>query len=73
MASHDTAKGGGEAELRALRDELRALRAEQQEMAQAINQLVATFRMIATHLGIAAEPYGRGEARKSGNEPPGFA
>jgi prefoldin subunit 5 len=53
-----------EAELRMLRQELQELRAEQKEMAQAINQLVQTFRALATHLGITAEPY----ARKGGTE-----
>jgi uncharacterized coiled-coil DUF342 family protein len=53
-----------EAELRMLRQELQELRAEQKEMAQAINQLVQTFRALATHLGIASEPY----ARKTGTE-----
>jgi hypothetical protein len=48
-----------EAELRMLRQELQELRAEQKEMATAINQLVTTFRALATHLGIASEPYSR--------------
>ncbi|MGD0588285.1 MAG: hypothetical protein ABSA63_05770 [Thermoplasmata archaeon] len=48
-----------EVELRNLRDELLQLRAEQKEMAQSIHQLVQTFRTLATHLGIAAEPYVR--------------
>jgi chromosome segregation ATPase len=62
-----------EAELRALREELRELRAEQREMAQAINQLVTTFRSLATHLGIAAEPYVRKGDRGSQRDLPGFA
>ena len=62
-----------EAELRALREELRELRAEQREMAQAINQLVTTFRSLATHLGIAAEPYGRKGERSAQRDLPGFA
>lgn len=63
-----------EAELRSLREELHELRAEQREMAKAINQLVTTFRTIAAHLGIAAEPYSRRET-KSGDDRdlPGFA
>jgi uncharacterized coiled-coil DUF342 family protein len=62
-----TAGSGGdhwEAELRMLRQEIQELRAEQREMAAAINQLVTTFRALATHLGIASEPY----ARKGGGE-----
>lgn len=63
-----------EAELRALREELQRLRAEQQEMAKAIDQLVTTFRTLATHLGIAAEPYvGKGGKRESDRDLPGFA
>jgi uncharacterized coiled-coil DUF342 family protein len=60
-----------EAELRVLRQEIQELRAEQKEMAAAINQLVTTFRSLATHLGIASEPYGR----KGGHDRdlPGFA
>jgi len=69
----DSREAHWEAELRALREELRELRAEQQEMAQSINQLVTTFRSLATHLGIAAEPYQKkgGDSRK--NDLPGFA
>lgn len=60
-----------EAELRMLRKEIEELRAEQKEMASAINQLVTTFRALAAHLGIAGEPYAR-----KGNpdrDLPGFA
>jgi hypothetical protein len=60
-----------EAELRALREELKELRNEQREMAKAIGDLVTTFRMLATHLGIAAEPYNRKRAEES-RELPGF-
>jgi hypothetical protein len=62
-----------EAELRALREELAHLRAEQREMAQAINQLVTTFRSLATHLGIAAEPYVKKGGRPAERDVPGFA
>lgn len=63
-----------EAELRSLREELRQLRAEQKELEKAIQQLVQTFRALATHLGIAVEPYGRkGSDRPSERGPPGFA
>jgi hypothetical protein len=46
-----------EAELRALREELTLLRSEQLQLARSIDQLTATFRALAIHLGIAAEPY----------------
>lgn len=62
-----------EAELRMLREELRELRAEQREMAKAIDQLVTTFRTLATHLGIAAEPYTRREKSSGSRDLPGFA
>lgn len=62
-----------EAELRALREELRELKSEQHEMAVAINQLVTTFRTLATHLGIAAEPYVRKDAPTGNRDLPGFA
>jgi len=54
-----------------LRQEIQELRAEQKEMAVAINQLVTTFRALAAHLGIASEPY----TRKGGpdRDLPGFA
>jgi hypothetical protein len=61
-----------EVELRALKEELRELRMEQREMAKAIDQLVTTFRMLATHLGIAAEPYARKGSASSGHDLPGF-
>lgn len=66
-------EGRWEAELRALREELKELRAEQREMAKAIDQLVTTFRSLATHLGIAAEPYVRKEPNRRENDLPGFA
>lgn len=58
------------AELRQLREELDALRREQKEMATAIRQLVTTFQSLATHMGIAAEPYSRKGARSSGSDDP---
>jgi len=61
-----------EAELRALRQELAELRSEQQELARAVNQLTTTFRTLATHLGIAAEPYERKGRRESSSNLPGF-
>jgi len=63
-----------EVELRQLREELQQLRAEQKEMAQSIHQLVQTFRTLAAHLGIAAEPYVRKDADPSADRDlPGFA
>ncbi len=61
-----------QAELRALREDLKELRDEQREMANSINQLVTTFRTLATHLGIAAEPYTRREKTDSARDLPGF-
>ncbi len=59
-------------ELRALREELSELRAEQREMAKAIGELATTFRNLATHLGIAAEPYGRKSTQRDARDLPGF-
>ena len=61
-----------EIELRLLREELQQLRNEQREMAKAIEQLVTTFRMLATHLGIASEPYAAREKPSSREDLPGF-
>ncbi len=58
------------AELQALRTEVAELRNEQHEMARSVEQLVQTFRSLAVHLGIAAEPYKKPE--KSEREIPGF-
>ncbi len=62
-----------EAEVRTLREELQKMRAEQREMAAAIQELVTTFRTLAAHLGIASEPYGRKADRPPGSDIPGFA
>lgn len=62
-----------ELELKALRVELGALRQEQKEMAAAIDQLLTTFRGLATHLGISTEPYGRRGSGGSNRDLPGFA
>ncbi len=62
-----------ELELRALRAEIAQLRQEQKEMAAAVEQLLTTFRGLATHLGISTEPYGRRGAGTSGRDLPGFA
>ena len=62
------------AELRTLREELEGLRKEQKQLAIAIQQLVTTFQSLATHLGIAAEPYGRKGGRgRSDDSLRGFA
>jgi hypothetical protein len=61
-------------EVQQLRQELAELRAEQQQMARSIAELVTTFRALALQLGIASEPYrGRSAERPSSSEPPGFA
>ena len=63
-----------EAEVRSLRRELAELRAEQREMAQAVEQLTQTFRTLATHLGIAGEPYRKKpSATGERSDIPGFA
>jgi hypothetical protein len=62
-----------ETELIALREELGKLRAEQQQMAVAIQELVTTFRTLATHLGIASEPYARKGNASAQRDLPGFA
>ena len=62
-----------EVELMALREELGQLRAEQRQIASAIQELVTTFRTLATHLGIAAEPYVRKEKSTENRDLPGFA
>lgn len=57
------------AELGALRQELADMRKEQRELARAVAELAQTFKSLAVHLGVAAEPY-----RKVGrsSEIPGF-
>jgi len=62
-----------ELEMSALREELQRMRAEQREMAAAIQELVRTFRSLATHLGIASEPYVRKGDPPRGGDVPGFA
>lgn len=58
--------------IRTLHEELQKMRAEQREMAAAIQELVTTFRNLATHLGIAAEPYVRKGDPSRGRDIPGF-
>ena len=63
-----------EAELRSLREEIQRLRDEQKETAQAVRQLVQTFRTLAAHLGIAGEPYvAKDSDRSSDRDMRGFA
>lgn len=59
-------------ELAELRREISEVRALQVETAKAVDELLRTFRQLATHLGIAAEPY---RAREKGDrrDLPGFA
>jgi prefoldin subunit 5 len=59
-------------ELQAIREELQQMRTEQREMATAISELVTTFRTLATHLGIASEPYVRKADRGATRDLPGF-
>ena len=63
-----------EAEVRALRQEVAELRAEQKAMARAIEEMTQTFRTLAVHLGIASEPYKKPAAGSGRDrEVPGFA
>ena len=55
-----------EAEIRMLRKEIEELRNGQRELANSIQQLVVTFRSLAAHLGIAAEPVRREEEGRPG-------
>lgn len=71
MTNHDPSDRW-EVEIRGLREELQTMRAEQREMATAIQELVTTFRTLAMHLGIAAEPYVRKGERAQDRDVPGF-
>ncbi len=63
-----------EAEVRALRQEVAELRAEQKAMARAIDEMTQTFRSLAVHLGIASEPYKKNSAgTPRDRDLPGFA
>jgi hypothetical protein len=72
MHPMDDAQQRIEIELRAVREELTQLRAEQQRMMQSVDQLAQTFRNLAVHLGIAAEPYSKGSTGRSERDLPGF-
>ncbi|HUZ79886.1 MAG TPA: hypothetical protein VMV28_04645 [Thermoplasmata archaeon] len=62
-----------EAELHALRQELNDLRTEQRAMARSVAELAQTFKQLATHLGIASEPYAkRAAAAERDRDLPGF-
>ena len=61
-----------ELELRALREELQRMHEEQRQMSAAVQELVTTFRNLAVHLGIAAEPYVRKGGASTGRDLPGF-
>lgn len=60
-------------EIKALREELAEMRAEQRQLTTAVEQLTQTFRNLATHLGIAAEPYVKGSREPKDRDIPGFA
>ena len=63
-----------EAEVRALRQEVAELRAEQKALARAIDEMTQTFRSLAVHLGIASEPYKKAASGSSRDRDlPGFA
>ena len=61
-----------EVDLRSLQQEIELMRAEQREIAAALRELVTSFRMIATHLGIASEPYLRKTESTRGRDVEGF-
>ncbi|MGI0055436.1 MAG: hypothetical protein ACREBZ_06965 [Thermoplasmata archaeon] len=62
-----------EVELRALRNDLAELRAEQKELARSVAELVQTFQALATQMGITTRPYGNKKEEGSHRDLPGFA
>ena len=58
-----------------LRQEVLRLREQQEALAQGVQELLATFRRLAIHLGIATDAYrpNRGGAGAREPPPPGFA
>jgi hypothetical protein len=67
--------GGSErwvVELGALRREIAEMREEQREVARSVAELAQTFRTLATHLGIASEPYRKPARENPDKEIPGF-
>lgn len=72
MAGTGSATDRLEAEVQTLRNEIAELRNEQRQMARSIEQLLTTFRSLAVHLGIAAEPYQKPGTPAAGRDIPGF-
>jgi prefoldin subunit 5 len=58
------------AEIETLRREIAEMRAEQREIGKAVADLSQTFRTLAVHLGIGAEPYRKGAT--TSRDLPGF-
>lgn len=62
------------AEIEALRHELAEMRSDQRELTKAVGEMRDTFRSLAIHLGIAAEPYQKkASSSTSARDLPGFA
>lgn len=61
-----------EGEVRALRQEVAALRNEQRELLKAVEEMSRVFRSLALQLGIASEPYRRKDDEERKKEIPGF-
>jgi hypothetical protein len=61
------------AEIASLRQAVEELRADQRALSAAVEQLTTTFRSLAIHLGIAAEPYKSGREEPRERNLPGFA
>jgi multidrug resistance efflux pump len=61
------------AEVETLRREVAEMRGELKELARAVDELHRTFRSLAVHLGIAAEPYRRRDDPAGSRDLPGFA
>jgi hypothetical protein len=59
-------------ELTALRREIAEMRTEQEKLARSVLELTQTFRALAMHLGVAAEPYQKGKGQAREREVPGF-
>lgn len=62
------------AEIEALRHELAEMRSDQRELTKVVAEMRDTFRSLAIHLGIAAEPYQKkGASPSTSRDLPGFA
>jgi prefoldin subunit 5 len=59
-------------EINALRQDIAQMQQAQAELGRAMQEMTQTFRAIATHLGIAAEPYRTRSASRREEGPPGF-